>query len=232
MSEDIYVNKGTSTDGVTYHRPEWWPKAVPEMVVHVGGYESLLVREVWVEDTYRVTPSKIVDGVVVDMGANVGVFTLMAAKLGARRVIACEPNADNYRRLLGNLALNPAIAGCVEPKHVAVHGSSGTVLIDGAWGAARVGPQGDEVASISLAELLDGIPDVAFLKVDVEGSEFAIFDAAPVEVIARCKWIAMELHDSDAATWGRLVDKLKRTHTVVMVGKPATGGNLWAERKA
>lgn len=232
MSEDIYVNKGTSTDGRTYPRPEWWPPAVPEMVVHVGGYENLLVREVWVEDTYRAAPRKIQGGVVIDLGANVGVFTLMAAKLGAARVIACEPNHDNFERLKVNISLNPALATVIEPRHVAVHASRGTVRIDGAWGAARVGENGDEIASVPLADVVGDAPEIAFLKVDVEGSEFAIIEAAPVELIGRCKWIAMELHDSDAPTWQRLIDKLKITHRVEVVGKPATGGSLWAERKA
>lgn len=229
MSEDVWVNRGDSTDGVYYPRPAWWPAAVPRINAHVGGYESLLVREIWIEDTYRVRPEMIRGGTVIDLGANVGVFALLAAHHGARRVIACEPNLDNYRRLVENIALNPSLAGCVEPLNVAVHAFTGTVCMDGAWGAARVTDEGEDVRCVSLADLIAERGEVAFLKVDVEGSEFAIFDAATVEITARCRHIAMELHATDAATRDRLVAKIRRTHRVEVVGSLA-GGSLYATR--
>ncbi len=44
--------------------------------------------------------------VVVDAGANIGVFTLYALALGARKVYAFEAVSETYKMLGGNLALN------------------------------------------------------------------------------------------------------------------------------
>jgi len=44
-------------------------------------------------------------GIFVDVGANVGGYTVRACKMGAR-VIAVEPDPDNYRVLRSNLELN------------------------------------------------------------------------------------------------------------------------------
>jgi FkbM family methyltransferase len=44
----------------------------------------------------------------IDIGANIGLFTLIAAEIVGRsgRVIAFEPTPETYRRLLGNIELN------------------------------------------------------------------------------------------------------------------------------
>jgi FkbM family methyltransferase len=46
--------------------------------------------------------------VIVDVGANIGVFTVIASKLvGSRgRVVAIEPNSESAKRLERNIALN------------------------------------------------------------------------------------------------------------------------------
>src|SRR5262245_39234556 len=46
------------------------------------------------------------DEVLVDVGANVGVYTIWAAKTRGVRVFAFEPEAQNYALLNRNIALN------------------------------------------------------------------------------------------------------------------------------
>lgn len=45
-------------------------------------------------------------GVFLDVGANIGYYSIMAAHLGASKVIAIEPNPTAYNRLLVNVGLN------------------------------------------------------------------------------------------------------------------------------
>src|SRR4029078_12849095 len=81
-----------------------------------------MIDEIWAYRKYdyfgyRVTPGDI----VVDIGANIGTFSVYAAKVcGASRVFSFEPFPDNYRMLLRNIAqdglgnmtcVNQAVAG-------------------------------------------------------------------------------------------------------------------------
>jgi len=67
-----------------------------------GPYE-----EIYIKDTYS---QKILKGGmnVIDVGANIGVYTVLAAeKVGKNgKVIAIEPEIENYKRLIENIQLN------------------------------------------------------------------------------------------------------------------------------
>lgn len=70
---------------------------------------AFLVREVVQDDCYLKRPdgtktAKIKGGVVLDVGANVGVFSMHAVSRGARRVIAVEPAPQTYACLVENAA--------------------------------------------------------------------------------------------------------------------------------
>lgn len=45
-------------------------------------------------------------GIFVDIGANIGYYSLMAAKFGAKKVVAAEPNPTIYSRFLKLIELN------------------------------------------------------------------------------------------------------------------------------
>src|SRR5688500_12636538 len=56
---------------------------------------------------------------VVDVGANTGVFSLFAAKSGARKVLAYEPNGESLRCLTRNAQANE-FADTIIPRQLAV----------------------------------------------------------------------------------------------------------------
>lgn len=112
----------------------------------------------------------------VDVGANIGLYTLAAAAKKAR-VVAVEPSAKNRSRLEENIALNGFADVCV--KACAVGEESGELPFCDADARAHVevGGQGPTVPIRTLDELLpDG--EVSLLKVDVEGFELAVFRGA------------------------------------------------------
>lgn len=136
--------------------------------------------------------------IVVDIGAHLGSFALFAALRGAS-VIACEPSPENFRLLSTNLACNNITRIIALQKCVA--GASGvrTLNLD-RQNPARNGLYGVgnavSVPALSLAELFrqQGIVHCDFLKMDCEGAEYEIIDAAPKETLATIKRIAMEYH--------------------------------------
>ncbi len=109
----------------------------------------------------------------VDIGANVGSYTVLAAGVCGAKVMALEPVPATFERLLDNLRINP-IGAKVEPKHMAVGAASGTVRfttdLDTVNHVCTEAETGMEVPLETLDRLLDGLFPV-LIKIDVEGYE-------------------------------------------------------------
>lgn len=120
-------------------------------------------------------------GVFVDIGANIGAFTLQAARLDHVSVLAVEPNPTAVDRLKANVAINEfrnvSIVesvlgrGTGETAFTIVHDDIGKSGI-----GSRTGKGQREVRQLplrTLAEVLaeHGIESIAALKIDVEGNE-------------------------------------------------------------
>ena len=114
---------------------------------------------------------------VVDVGANLGYFSLLAARLvgPGGRVVALEPNSENCRLLLSSLRRSGAanvellpVAADTAPgwAYYSTHVGSNGGLIDDGDLLARFGVV---VPTFRLDDLVDG--PVGLLKMDVEGAE-------------------------------------------------------------
>jgi hypothetical protein len=71
-----------------------------------GTSDGSVVDEVWRDGVYPLDAADVRDRTVVDIGANVGAFTVWAAKAGARKVWAFEPDPGTAYVLARNVALN------------------------------------------------------------------------------------------------------------------------------
>lgn len=109
----------------------------------------------------------------VDVGANVGTYTLWAADLGAE-VIAVEPGAWALDRLRRNLALNDFKVQVVEA--VATDHEGVEQFDPSGDSTAHIG-EGIEVAATTLDAVL-GDRTAAGMKVDVEGAERLVLEGA------------------------------------------------------
>ena len=146
-------------------------------------------------------------GVVLDIGANSGVFALLAAAMGARVVHAFEPLPRVHAILAGNATLNPGF-----PLHtwsVAAGSHDGTAKIYDPGGDApssaslssefALGAFGEIPSTDIAVRSIDsfcrerGIASVDLIKIDVEGYEgFAL--RGMQEVVAASKpFILMEV---------------------------------------
>lgn len=208
--------------------------------------DMAIVEEIMVQDTYRLRGLDLspempfppcehpfisqdpVPQVVVDLGANIGVFAMTCVRMGAR-VIAVEPepaNADLLRRNLGNQARN------VEVLQAAVGAEDGRAFLSGGAGTGHVGGTGVEVAQITLAQILAPLERVALCKIDVEGSEASIVLACPHDELAKCEHIRMEIHAApmcpwiERPRWGEMIEYLMETHSIQAFGRPSEGGGM------
>ena len=112
----------------------------------------------------------------LDVGANIGIYTIMACELGAH-VIAFEPDAYNAGRIRENLALNGYTAEVVQQ---AVADRGGPVrFTEGldSFNHLTEAESGVEVQAIALDDVI-GERHVAGIKIDVEGAEHLVLKGA------------------------------------------------------
>jgi FkbM family methyltransferase len=168
--------------------------------------------------------------VVVDIGANLGAFTVLAAsRVGASgRVYAYEPDPRTCERLVANVRLNGLKNVVVE--NAAVGAAAGEAvfyryaknafssLIDGVAGRVRQHEESFPVRVVGIREVVERAGErIALMKVDCEGSEYDLVDALDAEAARPIQQIAMEVHpvegkSSDAMagrieSWGMGVER-------------------------
>jgi FkbM family methyltransferase len=130
------------------------------------------------------------DMVLYDVGANVGAYSLIAAELGgpAARVVAVEPGATTYPRLVRNIAAN-RLEGRVVALPVALGARTGLTefgyssLEPGAAEHPGVGAPAAVRLPVLCYRLDDlvhefGLPRPTLLKIDVDGAEVEILRGA------------------------------------------------------
>jgi FkbM family methyltransferase len=114
-------------------------------------------------------------GLFVDVGANVGTYTIWAAELGAE-VIALEPATDTFCLLEENIALNGYQVTAVR---AAAGDHCGTARFTSGLDARNsLAPDGSAVTELVTVDSLIGDRRVTGMKVDVEGFEIDVLRGA------------------------------------------------------
>lgn len=209
----------------------------------VAGTDFVVVVEVWNRNDYGVPEVGFVSGTVLDIGANVGAFTVLASKADAGRVIAVEPEPGNFARLAYHVELNHCYN--VELLNAAVvpeGGPAETRMIGGGGGARATSADRREpdapvsvlVRTVELSQLIEENAPIKMLKMDIEGAEFGIFESLEPDVLRNVERISMEWHGPvsphlsylTGEEFGPLIWKLCDTGVVHTLGHPSVGGIL------
>lgn len=147
---------------------------------------------------------------VIDIGANVGFYTVMFAKnIQGRRVLAIEPTKNALMRLRKNVVANQVEERVVVFEGVAVDSARAVTMrvIPGKEEYSSIGAMehpsivseqfvSEEVASSTIDDLVDRFNlDPGFMKVDVEGAEHLVFSGAKKILSTNRPIILSELSD-------------------------------------
>lgn len=150
-------------------------------------------------------------GTIVDLGANVGFFTLFAAsRFPGRPVVSVEPYPPSAAALTANLRDN-RLSNC-RIVQAAVSNMRGTVAFGSTSPVpnpvnARITPNasidGTQYVACPTTTLDDLFRehvsgDVAFMKLDIEGAEYDVLYGASDASLARVRRIALETEELDA----------------------------------
>jgi len=193
-----------------------------------------VVFQVFCDQVYPVEP----DMVVVDIGANLGLFSLYAAFNGAAKVYAFEPNREAYDCMLKNLETN-RLQGRIVPYQRAVTSRSDEVVAipKAASPQNRIahGSAADDehelVSTISLDDIVrsNDISRIDLLKMDCEGSEYDILAGTSAATFAKTGRVIIEYHDGRE----REIEETLRRHGFRLERQAAENarmGMLWFGR--
>ncbi len=173
---------------------------------------------------------------VVDIGANIGVFSLYAAHCGAIRIFAYEPNTEAYHLLLHNVQANH-LQQNILPHQLAVTSTDGdkvkfpkkpsmynTIITD------ENPAEYELVETVTAQAILTEAKCIDVLKLDCEGAEYDILSSSKPGFLSQIVAIRMEYHADridEIDSWLR-PHGLIRTRLTRAVG--ATG-SLWYDRQ-
>lgn len=151
------------------------------------GSDEFVIKEMLLEDTYGWFADPVSGGFVIDVGANIGSFSVVASE--NNRVFAYEPEINNIQFLQWNRAINHRdFAIC----QYAIGKPNTTSTIDNNNGGSTLGTGKQEVIVIGLDDIVT--EEVDFLKMDCEGGEYDAFLYASPETLKKIKRFAMEVH--------------------------------------
>jgi len=195
--------------------------------------DRIVIGEILEENVYEVSSGRFnLGGVVVDLGANIGAFSLYAAKQGAI-VYSVEPEPNNIKALEKNISLNN-FSDKIFILPYAISNKKGVAIIndDGGGSTIKDDKAGTEVELMPLDNLfsLYHIDEVDVMKIDIEGSEVETILGASKETLDKCKYITMEFDIRSGKMLGEMVRKLSETHHVRTMGSWERGGMIWAWR--
>jgi FkbM family methyltransferase len=175
--------------------------------------------------------------VVVDVGANIGFFTLQFASWVNQggRVIALEPepaNCGHLRRAVGR----SGFAAVVEIVEAAAAETTGEALLELSSvhpADHRLGTRGVRVAMTTIDELLAARDwaEVSLIKIDVQGAEARVLAGAR-QTLERCRpALFLEVNDEQLCHYGSsaralLTECTDRGYTVHALGKDAVSAPL------
>lgn len=180
----------------------------------------IIIYEIFKKEIYTATPLSIgVNDIVVDIGANVGIFSIFAAKKTSNFVYAYEPFPQSFENIkknaknnsLNNIKVfNQAVSSRIgEAKLYIADQDSGNLLFD--YNLKGRLKKYIKVKTITLEKIFRSqkLSKIDFLKIDCEGSEGDIFLSTPDEIFKNIYQIAIEFHDNvSKLTHVQIIDKL------------------------
>jgi FkbM family methyltransferase len=194
--------------------------------------KSIFAKKNYVNEFVSIMPNAL----VVDVGANIGAFTIFAAQW-AKKVFAFEPEPENFRLLCSNIELNKLTN--VMPLRMAIakkKGKQNFCLAEKQHSGSHSFflqhyQKKIEVKTLSLLDLIkkEALAKIDFLKLDCEGSEAEIIEGLSLETAKKIEQIALEFHQINDYSAEYLERKLTILGFDVRLGERR--GYIFARRK-
>ncbi len=185
-------------------------RTIGKPTMNVAFREGSQDRDIWhsvrIKNEYSLHGKWLWD--VIDVGAHIGAFTSLVASMGARKIIAVEPDPDNAyllrfntRSIKDRVTVIEKAVGCSGMKHA---------LVEDTWpntgGVSYAESPEGTVETVRLNDLLQDLEGPVLLKLDCEGCEYCAVSSADLSKVTA---IVGEFHES----WGGQVSQLEMALT-------------------
>lgn len=176
-------------------------KEKPQDVDKYTNLAGWTYHEVFERKDYETEKCFIQKGdVVVDAGANLGMFTVYAALKGASKIFSFEPEIKNIECLKQNVPPWVDVFHCGIMKEVGEYlffvdkNPGGHSFFN--YGGTKTGEK-RLIKCLSIPSLFETgkLEIINFLKIDIEGAEIEVLDSIPGRYFPLIKNIAFEYHD-------------------------------------
>ena len=157
-----------------------------EVEIQTGTYDEVMAKEVLSQDYYELYKHLRANDRVLDLGGEVGLFTVMCVELGAEKVVAFEPLTQhievferNTQRYGDKVELvKMAITGDGRKVYMNLKASEveegGKVYIH--TGDTDIyGKGGEPVKSMTYESIIEKYGEFDIVKLDIEGAEMEVF---------------------------------------------------------
>lgn len=197
-----------------------------------AGVDSVTIFSIFIKKVYgEVEPNSI----VIDIGANIGVYSIFAALKNAM-VYSYEPESKNFKLLLENIRLNNfekniqpfciGISGREEERELYLGSSPFHSFYFHQNGGKKT-----KIKCIPLKKIFEenNIERCDILKIDCEGAEFEILYNTPFECFKKIKKICLEYHLNKNHRIEDLLNFLKEKGFEIIKFKKESKntGNVW-----
>jgi FkbM family methyltransferase len=190
------------------------------LLSHQGGRATLawlyLAYKRWFEATNVEALHEFVrlGSTVVDVGANIGFFTIHFARWAGRNgcVVAIEPELQNLKTLRRRLSREQGSARIELNEGAAAEMDAPVFLIVNPAhpGDHRLGAGGVAINGYAIDNLLTarGLADVSLIKIDVQGAEFRALKGAEKTLRSAQPTLFIEIDDAALAEAGSSADEI------------------------
>jgi FkbM family methyltransferase len=217
--------------------------------IRIGrGIDHVPIIEIFLKEDYGKMPD---NAVIVDLGANIGVFTIYATTTANNvKVYAYEPLTKFFDMMEANVRLNGqeksvqcfnlAVAGKAETRTLYVKGTDfyfPTLVGNDRKNKQEAKQETTDVECTTIANIFESnkLKQIDILKMDCEGAEYEILYQTPAAYFERIKEIRMEYHnlDNNERRLEHLREFLKINGYAIAREQATseTNGSLWAERR-
>lgn len=171
-----------------------------------------VIEEIFIDRMYRSTESLIFSlqsSTILDIGAHIGLFSIYAAILNPQiKIIALEPEPDNFNLMKENLKLNH-IKNIVVKNMALVNNDQKDIILQLSKNTHNhivplsnchiVDSANKEISvpAVNLEKIIikNKLDKIGLLKMDIEGGEFDIFQNLNQNTWSKIQNIAMEYHE-------------------------------------
>ena len=166
--------------------------------------DSVSVKEIFIENEYD--SLKVKDKIVIDVGANVGDTSILFSRLGAKKVIALEPQLKFFNRCKRNIEINN-LEEKIQLFNAGLDDKQGFFIIDENEDSKHFSfkntKKGIKIPKMILEDIIPNEKNL-ILKLDCELCEYNVILNTEKQILQKFEMILIEFHDGNK----NLIEKL------------------------